>query len=205
MVFLTLLFLVLAGNDFSNFTYCHENTRGPFELQCVRLDPNAKGEVTFKRRDDETVKLGVQLSASARDRFITVLAAINYLESGETYESRRKVADLGRKRLTLETPEGTREATYNFSDLKPVMDLTAFFEALINQQTIIFDLENATQFERLSVPKRLDQIETELKSNRIGDPEGLIPLLEKIEADQRLVNYARVQAGKLKKQIEARK
>ena len=76
---------------------------------------------------------------------------------------------------------------------------------MINQETIGFDMDNAIQFERLSVPKRLDQIANELKANRIADPERLIPMLEKIEADQRLVNYARTQANRIKQQIQARK
>ena len=61
------------------------------------------------------------------------------------------------------------------------------------------------QFERLSVPKRLEQLENEFKANRIADPERLIPVLEKIENDQQIVNYARTQAGRLKKQIQAPK
>ena len=66
------------------------------------------------------------------------------------------------------------------------MELAAFFENLINQETLGFDVDNAIQFDRLSIPKRLDQIENELRANRIADPERLIPLLDKIEADQRV-------------------
>ncbi|PYS29653.1 MAG: hypothetical protein DMG11_08215 [Acidobacteria bacterium] len=196
-------FLTLA--DFSNFTYCRENSRGLYELQCVQLDANAKGEVKFKRREAETVNVPIQLSQPARDRFLAVLAATNYLDQGETYESNRKVADLGRKRLTLEMPSGKREASFNFSDRREVMELAAFFENLINQETLGFDVDNAIQFDRLSIPKRLDQIENELRANRIADPERLIPLLDKIEADQRVVNYARTRAGKIKKDIQTRK
>jgi hypothetical protein len=61
------------------------------------------------------------------------------------------------------------------------------------------------QFERLSVPKRLEQVENELKSNRISDPERLIPILERIEKDQQIINYARTTAGKIKKQIQTPK
>ena len=136
---------------------------------------------------------------------MAALEATNYLAQGETYESNRKVADLGRKHLTIELPSEKRESVFNFSDRKEVMELSAFFDALINQETISFDVDNAIQFERLSIPKRLDQIENELKANRIGDPDRLIPMLEKIEADQRLMNYARTQAGKIKKQIQTRK
>jgi hypothetical protein len=201
LVFLS--FLMLA--DFSSFTFCRENSRGPFETQCVQLDAGGKGEAKFKRRGAEMIAAPLQLSAAARDRFDAVIAATGNLNGGEKYESGRKVADLGKKHLTLVTPEGTKEATYNFSERKEVTDLTSFFEALLNQQTIGFDLDNAIQFDRLSVPKRLDQIETELKSNRIADPDGLIGLLEKIESDQRVMNYARDHAGKIKRQIQAKK
>jgi hypothetical protein len=196
-------FLTLA--DFSNFTYCRENSRGPYELQCVQLDSSAKGEVKFKRREADTVSVQIQLSQAGRDRFLAALAATNYLDQADTYESNRKVADLGRKRLTIEMPSGKREASFNFSERREVMDLSAFFENLINQETIGFDVDNAIQFDRLSIPKRLDQIENELRANRIADPERLIPMLDKIEADQRVMNYARTRAGKLKKQIQTRK
>jgi hypothetical protein len=69
----------------------------------------------------------------------------------------------------------------------------------------VFDLDNAIQFERLSVPKRLEQVENELRANRIGDPERLIPILERIEKDQQIMNYARGNATRIKKQVQAKK
>jgi hypothetical protein len=108
---------------------------------------------------------------------------------------------LGLKKLLLEMPSGRREAVFNFSTLKEVTELGTFFDALINQETLLVDIDTALQFERLSIPKRLDQIENELKANRIADPQRLIPLLERIEKDQRLVNFARTHAGRLKQQL----
>ena len=203
LVAILLSFLALA--DFSSFTYCHDNTRGPFETQCVQLNANGNGEIKFKRRGADTINLPVQLSDAAREKFMSLLAATNYLENPETFESGRKIADLGAKRLTVELPSGKREGTFNFSLRKDITDLSAFFEALNNQETLGFDITNAIQFERLSIPKRLEQVENELRSNRIADPEGLIPLLEKIEKDSQIMNYARSQAGKLKAQIQTGK
>jgi hypothetical protein len=171
----------------------------------VQLDADAKGEIKFKRRQAETVNLPIQLSAAAREKFLSLLAATNYLEHPETFESGKKIADLGAKRVSIEVPSGKREGTFNFSLRKDITDLSTFFEALINQETIGFDITNAMQFERLSIPKRLEQVENELRSNRIADPQGLIPVLEKIEKDQQIMNYARTQAGKLKRQIETGK
>ena len=197
-----LLFLYLPLADFTNLTYCHENTRGPYEIQCIQLDAEAKGEVKFRRRQAETVNVPIQLSPPAREKFIALLTATNYLDHPETFESGKKIADLGPKRLTIEMPGGNREATFNYSLRKDVTDLSAFCEGLINQETLGFDIRNAMQFEKLSIPKRLEQVENELKANRISDPDRLIPMLEKIEADQQIVNYARQQAGRIKKRIQ---
>jgi hypothetical protein len=198
-------FSLLAVADFSTFTYCHENTRGPYEIQCIQLNPEATGEVKFKRRQAETVNMAIQLSPAGRQKFLALLAATNYLEHPETFESGRKIADLGAKHVTIETPGGKREGTFNFSLRKDVTDLSTFFEGLINQETLDFDIVNAMQFERLSIPKRLEQVENELKSNRIADPERLVPMLDKIESDQQIMNYARSQAARIKKQIQTAK
>jgi hypothetical protein len=194
------LFLLLQ--TFSHFSYCRENSRGPYEFQCVELNAEGRGGVRFKRREAEAIRMDIQLSPAAASRFLAVVAGTNYLADGDSYESPRKVADLGLKRLVIETPSGRREASFNFSQRKEVMDLVAFFEGLVNQETLTFDINTALQFERLSIPKRLDQIEKELQSNRIADPARLIPLLEKIEKDQRLMNIARTRAGKIKMTIE---
>jgi hypothetical protein len=174
-------------------------------LQCIQLDPEAKGDVKFKRRQAETVNERLELSASARQKFLALLAATNYLEHPETFESGRKIADLGAKHLTIELPSGKREGTFNFSLRKDVTELSNFFEGLLNQETLAFDITNAMQFERLSVPKRLEQVENELKANRISDPEALIPVLQKIEANQQIMNYARSQAGRIIKGIQTKK
>jgi hypothetical protein len=196
-------FLVLA--DFSSFTYCHDNKRGPFETQCVQLDSEAKGEIKFKKREAETVNLPIQLSPAGREKFVSLLEATNHLDHPETFESGKKIADLGLKRLAIELPSGKREGSFNYSMRKDISDLSAFFEALINQETLGFDITNAIQYERLSIPKRLDQVANELKFNRIADPDRLIPLLERIEKDQQIMNFARTQAGKIKKQIQTEK
>src|ERR1051326_2542690 len=202
----TLFFLwFLAAPDFSSFTYCHDNTRGPYETQCVQLDADAKGQIKFKRRQAENVDLPIELSAAGKEKFLALVSATNYLEHPETFESGKKIADLGLKRLSIEMPSGKREGSFNFSLRKDVTDLSNFFEGLINQETLMFDITNAMQFERLSIPKRLEQVENELRANRIADPELLIPILERIEKDQQILNYARNQAGKLKKEIQAKK
>ena len=230
-LFTIALFLLLSPPDaFTRFSFCRENARGIFETQCVHLDPTGAGEVRFKRRGADEVQVALTLSQLGRDRFIEVLTGTNFLADGKNYESKRKVADLGRKHLILETPSGRREAEIFlefvtsqwrhpravFRHPKMIMPIRVRVvqlyclaeigdRGIINQETMTFDLNNAIQYDRLSVPKRLDDLERELKANRIGDPRGLIPVLDKIDQDSRLVNYARSHARRLKEEIAAGK
>ena len=198
-------FLLLAPQeDFTQFSFCRESSQGTYESQCVRLDHAGTGEIQFKRRGTDEVRLPLTLSTAGKDRFITVLAATNFLAGATNYESKRRVADLGRKRLILETPSGRREAQFNHSELKEVNLLVSFFDGILTQETMVFDLDNAIQFDRLSIPKRLDELEHELKAGRLADPQRLTAILDKIEQDQRVINYARSHAKKLRAEIAGR-
>jgi hypothetical protein len=199
------LLILLQSDSFLKFSYCKETTRGPYERQCVELNPAGKGMVRFKRRSMEEISVDVALSNSARDRFVMAVDAMNNLEGADAYESPRKVADLGTKHFTLETSSGKKEAEFNFSQKKEVNDLMNFFDGVINEEMVGFDIDNALQFDRLSIPKKLDQIDVQLKSNRFADPERLIPILDKIQADHRIMNYARDRAGKMKQEILTKK
>ena len=204
LLILSLLFF--KADTFTHFTYCHEMSRGLYELQCVEFDPAGKGLVQFKRKSGDPIKLGFVLSSSARERVLSIIESTNNLDQPETFESGRKVADLGKKHLTIELASGAkREGEFNYSLRKDVNDLMNFCEGVINEEMIGFDIDNAIQYDRLSIPKKIDMMENELKNNRIADPERLIPILDKIQNDQRLINYARARAGKMKEQILAKK
>jgi hypothetical protein len=95
----------------------------------VALDAAGKGEVRFKRRDAaDEINVGIELSSGANDRYRSVIAATRNLEQAESYESNRKVADLGQETLVLEMPSGRREAKFNFSTRREVTDLVTFLK-----------------------------------------------------------------------------
>jgi len=202
---LVISFLLLAAllpqQTFNRFVYCREFPSGVFEKQCLDLKPDGTGQSRFKRRGSEEASSVLTLSSNGREKFLSVVAATRNLADREKYESKRKVANLGRKHITLEMGSETREAEFNYSDLKEVNTLTTFFDGLINQQVLISDLEMALQYERLSIPERLDQLEGEIKSGRIADPQSLIPVLDKIVQNERVVDYARNHAQQLKSQL----
>jgi hypothetical protein len=199
------LLLAPAQQDFTKFTYCRESANGQFEMLCIELDPSAVGQARFKRRDDDELKFAISLSPGGKNQFISALSGTKFLEKASTYESKRKVADLGKKHLTLEMPSGRREAEFNYSEMKDVNALVTFFEGLIMQEAIAIDLGWARQFDRLGIPERLDQLENVLKQGRIADPKSMVEVLALIDRDEHIVNYARVHARELSEKITSGK
>lgn len=193
--------LVLQPDPFTRFTYCREFPSGVYEKQCVELKADGTGQSRLKPKGSTETASVLALSPSGREKVLAVIAATRNLADRQKYESKRNVANLGHKHITLELPSETREADFNYSDLKEVNALTTFFDGLINQQTFIQDLETAAQYERLSIPERLDQLANEIKIGRIGDPLGLIPVLDKLIKNERVLDYAREHAQQLKSQL----
>jgi len=208
-----ILFLLLATppssqsptQPFTKFTYCHDNANGPFESLCIDLDAAASGEARFKRRDDDDIRILITLSPAGRTQFLGLVSGTKYLENAKNYESKKKVADLGKKRLTLEMPSGRREAEFNYSEMKDVKALVDFFEALIIQEALVIDLGWALQFDRLGIPERLEYLERILKQGQIVDPKSMLDVLALIERDESIVNYARTEARTLSEKIRTGK
>lgn len=202
-------FLVLAllplQEPFVRFTFCHEYTVGPYEKQCVDFKADGTGVSRMKRRGSEETSKVLNLSDGAREKLLSGIAATRNLEDRKKYESKKKVANLGRKHFILEMSSETREAEFNYSDLKEVNALATFLDAFLNQQVLIANMEIAAQYERLSIPERLDELQSQLKIGRIGDPHGLIPILDKLIQNERILEYARDHARQLKDQIIAAK
>jgi len=195
------LILLSPQQPFTQFTYCRQNPSGSFESLCIQLDPEGNGEARFKRVDDDALRRSVTLSQSGKAQYLSVLSATKYLADSKNYESKRKVADLGLKHLTLESASGRREAEFNYSDLKEVNALVSFFESLLTQEALVVDLEWAVKFDPLGIPDRLDQIDRVMKSSRFADPKNLTEVLDIVDRDDHIVNYARSHARELKARL----
>ena len=146
--------------------------------------------------------MAIQLSADATVRFVGLLAETDYLVDGDQYESGRPVANLGIKTLVAEGSWGRREAVFNFSTRREVRDLASFLDRLIIQEMLLLDIEAALLFDRLGIPRHLDNVQKQLRADRFADARRWIPVLERIEADSRILNFARSMAAQLKEEIE---
>ena len=206
MIRLVLTFLLILplpqSSGFTRFSFCLESPVGGNGIRCFELDSEGKGIFKFSPVDADTVEVPFEFSPEAAETFSELLGDTDYLADGDRYESGRQVANLGTKTVVVDGPWGQREAVFNYTTIDEASDLSLFFERLIIQESFLFDLEIALEFDRLGIPDRLEWIERQIKGGRLPDTGRVVAILERIEQNQRLVNFARTTATRLKEQIE---
>jgi hypothetical protein len=191
-----------AETSGTRFFWRKDNSRGLLEYYAVALNSNGKGEFYFKMRNEDEIKLPVILRASAIEVLRALFQKANFLDESREFVSPRKVADMGLKTVRLEAGSRHREVIYNYTEDRALQEITNFFENLSQQERSLFEIDLALKYDRLGIPKKLDELDKSLSAKRIIAPERFAPVLEKIYADQALMNLARKEAKKLLARIE---
>ncbi len=205
---LTLLLVNPASTDFGSdngtprFLWQKVQSRGPMEYNKVELDANGKGKFQFKERQSEDVTVDLQLSPSIVNNLLALFVQADFLNESKDFVSPRKVADMGMKTIRYVTGSQQREISFNYSEDRGIQQIVVFFENLCLQERCLFDMEVALKYDRLGIPKKLDELEKQLNSNRIVAPERFSGILDRIYQDESIINYARMEARKLLARIQ---
>jgi hypothetical protein len=189
----------------SHFFWKKDNSRGLLESYGVELDGNGNGQFYFNKRNEDEIKLPVKLRASAIGTLRSLFEKADFLNESRDFVSQRKVADMGLKTVRFSTGSKQREVAYNYTEDRALQEITTFFENLCQQERALFEMDLALKYDRLGIPKKLDELDSSLNAKRVVAPERFAPVLEKIYADQTLMNLARKEAKKLLARIEKMK
>src|SRR5262245_30244915 len=195
-------FLAAEIHAQERFFWKKDNSRGFLESYGIELNGNGVGQFQFKKRDENEIKLPVALRASAIETLRGLFQRAEFLDESKEFVSQRKVADMGTKTVRFETGSRQRQVIYNYTEDRTLQEITTFFENLCQQEKALFEMDLALKYDRLGIPKKLDELDSNLRAKRIVAPERFTPVLEKICSDQTLMNLARKEAKKLLSRIE---
>ncbi len=184
------------------FSWKKTNSRGPNEFYQVELSERGTGQIQIKMREADPVDLDVVLKLSTIDHLLSLFVQADFFNESKNFVSPRKVADMGMKTIHFESGSRKREVVYNYTEDKALQEISNFFENLCTQERTLFELDLALKYDRLGIPKKLDELEQNFSAKRIVAPERFAPVLEKIYQDTTLINLARKEAKKLLSRIE---
>jgi hypothetical protein len=181
-----------------SFTYKFENPRFYIRVIEIDLDSSGAGQLRFIRGEsdevlDSKVKLLPQTVARIRQLFDTSL----FLVSDTDYQDKKDFSHLGW--VTLGAQQGARRRTtrFNFTTNLQMKELGDIFRGIASQEMALFDIENAERYQPLDLPKQLENLENDLRLERIAEPERLLAALNEIAGDDSQPLIARNQAKKI--------
>jgi len=131
-----------------------------------------------------------QVSDTVRAKIFELAGELHNFD-GLDLDVHRKIADLGQKTFHYEKGAEVHETRYNYTLDRTAMQLALVFEGLFQQQRDLTTLEQKLKYDRLGVNDALHQFEQDLGQHTIPEPERLLPVLDRIGADSRVVDVAR--------------
>jgi hypothetical protein len=171
------------------------------EYMSFIVEKNGKVIYDGRKLADPPAPHTLQISAATAARLFSLAESLGYFRS-LTLESNHKVANMGQKTLTYEADGQASRVEYNYTENRTAQELVEQFEKISMVEQHIPQLEYALQYDRLSVANQLRTIQIELDEKDLVEPELLIPTLEKIAKNPRLLHLAQVRAQDLLKRIQ---
>jgi hypothetical protein len=188
--------------------YVYEFDQPNFLVSHVTIehDESGNGKISFMKRGlDEPESEPIILTKVTMDRINAALAALNFLDSTEAYQTARDYSHMGNITLTYRKEARERTVKYNWTDNKDAKALMDEYRKISNQYVWQFDMSISRENQPLNAPGLMDELDSDLRRNEISDPSQMVPLLKQLSNDERIPLIARNHATRLVEKIEKAK
>jgi len=151
---------------------------------------------TSQGSEEDNFHFDFTISPSDRTRIFDLARRAHYFE-GEVDSKKRGMASTGVKTLKYTDTEKNTQATYNYSRIPAVQELTDFLQRLSTTLEFGRRLEYDHHYQKLALDEELKRMEEMSKQNGLEGLSAVSPILEKIAGDASVVNPGRVRAQRL--------
>ena len=185
--------------------YFYEFSQPDFVISKIVIEHDEKGQgtITFtKKLFGDMVTDPLQVSTAALERINNAYAALNFLDSNESYQYEKDYSHLGVTTFRLKKGAKQRTAVFNYTLNKDAKALADEYRKLGNQFIWMFDITVARENQPLEAPKLLDSLDSLIRRDEISDPSQMVTLLKSMKDDERIPLIARNHATKLAEKIE---
>jgi hypothetical protein len=161
-----------------------------------------RGDCLFDIRqlDEDSEPQSFQIGEPLRAKVFELAGNLHHFQ-GLQLDIKRRIANLGQKTFRWERGTETHETIFNYTLDSNANQLLQIFEGLARQQEHMVLLQRRMKYDRLGVNEALLQFEMDLNRRAIPEPERLLPILEQIGNDTRVVDIARQRARSLAERI----
>jgi hypothetical protein len=171
------------------------------EYLAIIVDSKGSGTYEGHKLDEARNPRPIQLSTATTERIFTLAGQLHNFQSVDL-ESHKKVANLGEKTLTYQQGEDVNRVVFNYTENRIAREIVDIMEGVGTVEEHIAALEFEMKYDPLGLSQELLQIQVELNSKSLADPEMLIPTLEKIAHGSRFLHLAQVRAQQIIERIQ---
>lgn len=140
--------------------------------------------------------LDFTISQAARFRVFDLAKRAHYFE-GPVESKKKNLASTGTKTLTYKDAQKSTLATYNYSTVPSIQELTAFFQSLSTTLEFGHRLDYYLRYQKLALDEELKKMEEMWNSHQLEEISSVAPVLQKIANDPAVIKVVRARAQRL--------
>ncbi len=154
-------------------------------------DPVGGGPAT-----DDPYRADFTLSPATLHRIFDLTKRVDYF-NGVLDSGKKNLASTGTKVLSYKAPGKNTSATYNYSQISAVQDLTSIFQNLSATLEFARRLDYDFRFQKTALDEELKKMEEMSGRGSLDDLSAASPILQKIASDPTVMNISRSRAQRL--------
>ena|ERR1051326_4213564 len=157
---------------------------------------SSNGQLSEKAEPADLAPVQFSLSGKVRDQMFDLAKRAKYFD-GKVDSGRTNIANTGTKTLTYKDAKRSTKATYNYSSLPAVADLTSVFQNLSTTLEFGRRLIFFHKYQKLALDDELKRMDEMRRDTMLGDVTAIAPILREIANDQKVMNVSRSRALRL--------
>lgn len=163
--------------------------------ESVEIKVTEPGNCTFDIRElsEDPAPAPFEIGQTVRAKIFSLAAELGNFRNLDL-DVHRRIANLGEKTFRYEKDGVAYEVKFNYTINNAASQLLQIFEGLARQQDHIQTLQRAMKYDRLGVNDALLDLDTDIDNKALPEPERLLPVLEQIGNDSRIMDMARQRA-----------
>jgi hypothetical protein len=165
----------------------------------VSDDGNAAYDSDSKLNDSaasEPFHSDFTVSQASRTRIFDLAKRAHYFE-GDVDSKKKNLASTGTKTLAYKDAQKSTRATYNYSPIPAVEELTAFFQSLSTTLEFGHRLDYYLRYQKLALDEEMKKMEEMSNSGGLVEMSAVAPILHKIADDPAVIKVVRARAQRL--------
>jgi hypothetical protein len=136
------------------------------------------------------------VSQASRTRIFDLAKRAHYFE-GDVDSKKKNLASTGMKTLAYKDAQKSTRATYNYSPIPAVEELTAFFQSLSTTLEFGHRLDYYLRYQKLALDEEMKKMEEMSNSGGLVEISAVAPILQKIADDPAVIKVVRARAQRL--------